>query len=253
MKELIDWMWRTRRNRQGDEDKKWAPAAEIPRQLRPKLNQILQYDWPNMNPYPGWVLAIEQGCSGWKCKLMNEKELKAYEIDEVKNKNPKSQKRANEVAWAAKKRAEKAASSSSGPWKDKASENETRNNAEAENDPANDIAEQKETSTTSDAEDSCSAESVVPDDDIRKKCIEELGVSMDEIHGTMLSLYMESGNLSHACDYDFLGMGASIAAKIPKAVTPLHMDTKYTYERPSVFVLTSTNVQTKKQGSTRVL
>ena len=58
MKELIDWMWRTRRNRQGNEDKKWTPAAEIPRQLRPKLNQILQYDWPNMSPYPGWVLAI---------------------------------------------------------------------------------------------------------------------------------------------------------------------------------------------------
>ena len=140
MKELIDWMWRTRRNRQGDEDKKWAPAAEIPRQLRPKLNQILQYDWPNMSPYPGWVLAIEQGCSGWKCKLMNEKELKDYENDEVKNKNPKSQKRANEIALAAKKRAEKAASSSSDY---KASENETRNTAKAEDEPA---TEQKETS-----------------------------------------------------------------------------------------------------------
>ena len=102
MKELIDWMWRTRRGRQGDEDKKWAPAAEIPRQLRPKLNQILQYDWPNMNPYPGWVLAVEQGCSGWKCKLMNEKELRDYENDEEKNKNPKSQKRANEIILAAK-------------------------------------------------------------------------------------------------------------------------------------------------------
>ena len=81
MKELVDWMWRTRRDRPGDEDK-WAPAAEIPRQFRPRLNQILQYDWQNMNPYPGWMLAVEQGCSGWKCKLMNEKEFSDYEKEE---------------------------------------------------------------------------------------------------------------------------------------------------------------------------
>ena len=92
MKELVDWMWRTRWDRTGDDDKKWAPAAEIPRQLRPKLNQLLQYDWPNMNPYPGWVLAVEQGCSGWKCKLMNEKELRDYENDEEKNKKQVSKK-----------------------------------------------------------------------------------------------------------------------------------------------------------------
>ena len=119
-------MWRTRRSRQGDEDKKWAPAAEIPKQLRPKLNQIMQYDWPNLTPYPGWVLAVGQGCSGWKCKLMTEKELKAYETDVGKNKNPKSQKRANEVAWAATLRAEQAASSSSGTWKNRTSGDETK-------------------------------------------------------------------------------------------------------------------------------
>ena len=102
MKELVDWMWRTRWDRPGDDDKKWAPAAEIPRQFRPKLNQILQYDWQNMNPYPGWTLAVEQGCSGWKCKLMNESELRDYEKVE-KNKNPKSQKRASEITLAAKK------------------------------------------------------------------------------------------------------------------------------------------------------
>ena len=36
MKELMDWMWRTRHNKLGDEDKRWAPAAEIPKHLRPK-------------------------------------------------------------------------------------------------------------------------------------------------------------------------------------------------------------------------
>ena len=250
MKELMDWMWRTRRSRQGDEDKKWAPAAEIPKQLRPKLNQILQYDWPNLTPYPGWVLAVGQGCSGWKCKLMTEKELKAYENDEGKNKNPKSQKRANEVAWAATLRAEKAASSSSGTWKNRTSGDETKNTSptsDAEDEPATDTAEHRKTPTTSDAEDSCSAESVVPDDDIRKRCMDELGVPMNEIHSTMLSLYLEIGNLSHACDLEFLGVEASIEAEMPKAVTPLHIDTRYQYDRPSAFVLTSTNHQTKKQ------
>ena len=92
MKELVDWMWRTRRDRPGDEDKKWAPAAEIPRQFRPKLNQLLQYDWQNMNPYPGWMLAVEQGCSGWKCKLMNEKEFRDYENEEKNKKKQVSNK-----------------------------------------------------------------------------------------------------------------------------------------------------------------
>ena len=112
MKELVDWMWKTRRDKPGNEDKKWAPAAEIPKQFRPKLGQILHFDWQNINPYPGWMLAVEQGCSGWKCKLMNEKEFSDYEKDE-KNRNPKSQKRAKEVTTAVKKRMEKAASSSS--------------------------------------------------------------------------------------------------------------------------------------------
>ena len=234
-------MWRTRRNRQGDEDKKWAPAAEIPRQLRPKLNQILQYDWPNMSPYPGWVLATEQGCSGWKCKLMNEKELKDDENDETTNKNPKSQKRANEIILAAKKRAEKATSSSSDH---KEAESEPKNIAKAGDESK---TEQKETYSTSETESSYSAESVVPDEDIRKKCLDELGLPMNEIDNVMLSLYLEIGNLSHACDFQFLGMEASIEAEMPKAVTALHTDTKYTYKRPSVFVLTSTNDQTKGQ------
>ena len=42
MKELMDWMWRTRHNKLGDEDKRWAPAAEIPKHLRPKLIQLMQ-------------------------------------------------------------------------------------------------------------------------------------------------------------------------------------------------------------------
>ena len=93
----MDWMWRTRHNKQGDEDKLWAPAAEIPKQLRPKLNQLMQYDWSNSTPYPGWVLAVEQGCSGWKCKLMTDEELRVYNTGTGKSRNPKSIKRANEV------------------------------------------------------------------------------------------------------------------------------------------------------------
>ena len=81
MKELMDWLWNTRRDRSGD-DKKWAPAAEIPRQFRPKLNQISQFDWQNMNPYPGWMLAIEQGGAGCKCKLMDEGEFNKFEEGE---------------------------------------------------------------------------------------------------------------------------------------------------------------------------
>ena len=91
------------------------------------------------------------------------------------------------------------------------------------------------------------AESVMPGEDIRKKCLDELGLPMNEIDNTMLSLYLEIGNLSHACDFEFLGMQASIEAEMPRAVTALHTDTKYTYKRPSVFVLTSTNDQTKGQ------
>ena len=65
-----------------------------------------------------------------------------------KNKNPKSQKRANEVAWAATLRAEKAASSSSGTWKNKTSGDETKNTSptsDAEDEPATDIAEHRKT------------------------------------------------------------------------------------------------------------
>ena len=43
MKNLVDWMWKTRSYR--SDEKKWAPVDEIPKQFRPKLGQILQFDW----------------------------------------------------------------------------------------------------------------------------------------------------------------------------------------------------------------
>ena len=141
-------------------------------------------------------------------------------------------------------RAEKAASSSSDHKK---AESESKDIAKTGDEAK---TEQKETYSTSDTTSSYSAESVMPDEDIealRKKCLDELGLPMNEIDNVMLSLYLEIGNLSHACDFQFLGMEASIEAEMPKAVTALHTDTKYTYKRPSVFVLTSTNDQTKGQ------
>ena len=231
MKELVDWMWRTRRDRPGNEDKKWAPAAEIPRQFRPKLGQLLQYDWRNMNPYPGWMLAVEQGCSGWKCKLMNDKEFSDYEKEE-RNRNPKSQRRANEVTTAATRRIGKAASSSS---THKEPKSETENTRRADK-------KEEETSITSDAEDP-----IEFSEDIRKKCLEELLLPMDVLNTTMLSLWLEIGELSHTCDPEFFGMTATILAEMPRAVTPLRIENEYTDKKPSVFVLTSTNEKTKKQ------
>ena len=102
MKKLVDWM--TRRHKPRDEDKKWVPVAEIPKQFRPKLGQILQTDWQRVNPYPGWVLMVEQGGSGWKCKLMNNKEKCEYE-EEKKNRNPKAQRWENEFQSAEMPRA----------------------------------------------------------------------------------------------------------------------------------------------------
>ena len=64
--------------------------------------------------------------------MMNEKEFGNYEKDEEKNKNPKAQKRANEIIMAAKQRAEKAASSSSDRREPKG---ETINTARAKNEP----------------------------------------------------------------------------------------------------------------------
>ena len=65
----------------------------------------------------------------------------------------------------------------------------------------------------------------------------------------MLSLYVEIGNLSHCCDLEFLdgNMHTSILAEMPKTVTPLHINAKYPPTKPSVFVLTSSNPQTKRQ------
>ena len=69
---------------------------------------------------------------------------------------------------------------------------------------------------------------------------------MEELDNTMLSLWLEIGELSHTCDPEFLGIQATILAEMPRAVTPLRIETKYTDKKPSVFVLTSTNEKTKK-------
>ncbi len=48
MKNLIDWMWKTRSYR--SDEKKWAPVAEIPKHFRPRMGQILQFDWQEKFP-----------------------------------------------------------------------------------------------------------------------------------------------------------------------------------------------------------
>ena len=142
-------------------------------------------------------------------------------------------------------------SSSSGARQDRASGTENRETSPTSdaNEPETETAENRKTSPTSDAEDSRSAESIVivPDDNLRTRCMDELGVPLEEINETMLSLLVEIGILSHGYDPEFLGMCTSIGAEIPKAVTPLHIDAKYPPGKPSVFVLTSTNHRTKKQ------
>jgi len=206
MKELMDWMWKTRYGKPGDEDKKWAPAAEIPRQIRPKLNQLSQFDWQNMNPYPGWTLAIEQGNAGWKCKLMNMDEFSQFEESE-KRRNPKSQRRVDLFSEAMKMRKKKSVSS-------------TPENEEPKR-------ESSETSTTSDA-DTESPREINMEQNLR--CLEELLLPMKEIDNTMLALWLEIKDLSatHTCDTEFLGMETTICAEIPRAVTSLKVEEKYT-------------------------
>ena len=176
-----------------------------------------------MNPYPEWTLAVDQGCAGWKCKLMNKDEFNDFGRSE-KRRNPKSQKRMDAFAEALMKRREKSVSSTS-----------------VNKEP---MGENSETDTTSDAENSSEVNG-----ELKKKCLDELLLPMNEINSTMLALWLEIGDLSatHTCDMDFLGMEATISAEIPRAVTPLRVEEKYTDRRPSVFVLTSTNGNTKEQ------
>ncbi len=97
MKDLMDWMWRTRHEKFANslsEDKLWAPAGAIPRQMRPKMSQLEQYDWVLQNPYPGWKLAIDQGASGWKCKLVTDDEFCLFSVGVGRSVNPKSIARA---------------------------------------------------------------------------------------------------------------------------------------------------------------
>ena len=43
MKNLADWLWKTRCHR--SDERKWAHVAEIPMHFRPTIGQILQPDW----------------------------------------------------------------------------------------------------------------------------------------------------------------------------------------------------------------
>ena len=100
MKDLMDWMWRTRHKKFADspaDDKLWAPAGTIPRQMRPKMSQLVQFDWALQNPYPGWILAIDQGSAGWKCKLMTDEEFCLFGTGVGRSKNPKSINRTMEA------------------------------------------------------------------------------------------------------------------------------------------------------------
>ena len=196
---------------------------------------------------------------------MTDEELRVYNTGIGKSKNPKSIKRSNAagphphskntVTEMAKRRLSEP-SSSSGVRQDGAEHEDAAKNEPGEGEPSSSSGVMKDrtatsptspTSPASDTEDSCSAESVVPDDNLRRRCMDELGVPLEEIDKTMLSLFVEIGNLSHGCDLEFLGMCTSVEAEIPKIVTPLHIDTKYPPGKPSVFVLTSTNPQTKEQ------
>ena len=93
-----------------------------------------------------------------------------------------------------------------------------------------------------------------PKEYLRKKCINELLLPIDHLDSTMLSIWLEIGELSatHTCDLGFLdgyikGAVTTSEAEVPRAVTPLRIGNNYTDRRPSVFVLTSTNTNTQKQ------
>ena len=68
MHKLMDWVWKNFTNKHQAEDKKWAPSRDIPGWMRPKMQQIEQYDWKQYSPYPGYRLVVDQGNSGWKCR-----------------------------------------------------------------------------------------------------------------------------------------------------------------------------------------
>ena len=180
MKNLADWLWKTRCHR--SDERKWAHVAEIPKHFRPTIGQILQPDWRRKNPYPGWVLMFVQGGSGWMCKLMNKKETREYKIRHKKG-DPMAARR-----------------------------DELR---------------------------------------ISKKCMNELLLPIEQLDDTILSIWLEIGELSatHTCDLGFLDGYAVITAEaeIPRAVTSLRTGINYTDRKPSAFVLTSTNRNTKKQ------
>ena len=135
-----------------------------------------------------------------------------------------------ERALESAKQKEKAVSSSS-------INKEQKNQIDEEN-------EESSATTTSDAEGPCELS-----EDVKKKCLEELLLPMNEIDNIMLSLWLEIGEFSatHTCDANFLGITATITAEIPRAVVPLRVEEKYTDKQPSVFVLTSTNAKTKLQ------
>ena len=86
---------------------------------------------------------------------------------------------------------------------------------------------------------------------ISKKCMNELLLPIEQLDDTILSIWLEIGELSatHTCDLGFLDGYAVMTAEaeIPRAVTSLRTGINYTDRKPSAFVLTSTNRNTKKQ------
>ena len=215
MKDLMDWMWRTRHEKFADspsDDKLWAPAGIIPRQMRPKMSQLVQFDWALQNPYPGWILAIDQGSAGWKCKLMTDEEFCLFGTGVGRSKNPKSINRTlaagprdkqfyshskNAEAEIAKRKCRDPSSSSDEGHSGESSGKESavhgstncRRDSEAEFVEKRKCREPSSTSVYS--EDSPGDDSAGHDSTIHTKCMTELGVPRDDVNKVMLSLYEE--------------------------------------------------------------
>ena len=187
MKSLMDWMWRTRRMKFADnpmDDKQWAHAGTIPRQMRPKMSQLVKYDWASQNPYPGWKLAIDQGSAGWKCKLMSDEEYRTFETGVGRSTNPKALTRTMEAGPQEKRIHFHSKEAEKRKHLDPSSDDEySSSGSEA------DIAgkrRDREQPTTSEAEDS----EVSPgESSTGRDYTAELGVHRDDINKLMLILY----------------------------------------------------------------
>ena len=185
MKDLMDWMWCTRHVKFADSlsvDKLWAPAGTIPRQMRPRLSQLEQYDWALQNPYPGWMLAIDQGASGWKCKLMTDEEFSLFSTGVGRSANPKSITRAK----AAGPRTDEQRSA------DICSKVDKRLASTPSVDPEAEVAAKRKWADSPSSSDGVSSEDSSGKDFAERgsihcmTCMTELGVSRDELNGVML-------------------------------------------------------------------